>query len=118
MTVLNTKEKYEYRGITTSRKLDLKSIVVKKLEEIVDKKYNLLKVKSIYFEKDGGIISHISITDGYNILISKNGTRIFPRAVNGHELIDMINCLKLNRFYGYITDTDNKKYKIRPKNKK
>lgn len=115
MTVPNIKEKPMY---VTTKNLDIKSIVIKKLEEIVEKKYSLLKVKAIYFEKDGGDISYISVSDGYNILIRKDGSRVFPRAVNGHELLDIINCLRLNRFYGYITDADNKKYKIRPKNKK
>lgn len=116
MTVLNSKEKFE-RGIT-SRNTDLKSLVVKRLEEIVDIKYKLLKVESIFFEKEGGEISYISISNGYNILIRNNGTRVFPRAANGKELVDIINCLNSNNFYGYITDVDKKKYKIRPKNKK
>jgi len=98
-------------------RLDLRDRVIKKFENLVTPKYKLLQTNTIFFEKEGGEISYVTCKEGYNIFVRKDGIRTFPRAIDGKEFMEIIHCLKKNKFFTYIY-TDNQRCKVRPKAKK
>jgi hypothetical protein len=100
--------------VIRTRRIDLKQAAIDKFDSLIKEKYKLLKTDTIWFEKSEGDISHTSCLDGYNIFYRHNGTRVFPRAVNGRELLLIINAIKNNDFYGFIK-LDNQRCKVRPK---
>ena len=100
--------------VIRTRRIDLKQAAIDKFESLIKEKYKLLKTDTIWFEKSEGEISHASCTDGYNIFYRHNGTRIFPRAVKGRELILIIEAIKSNNFFGFIK-IENQRCKVRPK---
>jgi hypothetical protein len=102
--------------INNPKRMDLKEIAIRRMENLINPKFKLLKTKKIYFEKDSGEISSISCEDGYNIFYRITGGRVFPRAVNNRELIDIINCIDRGNIYSWSLIGD-QKYKVRPKRK-
>lgn len=84
-----------------TKKINLKQITIEKFDSLIEDKYKLLKSDTIYFDKESGDIEMVTFRDGYNVFLKKGGYRIFPRAVNGKEFIDIINCIKENKFYSY-----------------
>lgn len=100
--------------IIKTRRIDFKQITIDKFDSLIKEKYKLLRTDTIYFEKENGDISSVTCSDGYNIFLRKAGYRIFPRAVNGKELLDIIQCIKDNKFYTYLKIKD-QNCKVRPK---
>jgi hypothetical protein len=107
--------------LTYNKRLDLKQLCIDKLESTSAKKFPILKTNKIYFEKPIGEITAIQKETGnnntgrsWNILIRSNGTRVFPRAVDGKYLIQMIAALQSNKFFGYI-EHEGQKCKVKPK---
>jgi hypothetical protein len=107
--------------LTYNRRLDLKQKCIDKLETVSNRKFPILRTNKLYFEKPIGEISAIlretptsPYSSPWNVLIRTNGTRVFPRAVDGKYLIEIIEALQSNRFFSYI-DREGEKCKIRPK---
>ena len=97
-----------------NKRLDLKQLAIDKLDKVAKIKFPIIKTDKIYFEKPIGEISSIIRETSYQILIRTNGTRVFPRAIDGKYLIQMINELQNNKFFGYI-DHEGQKCKIKQK---
>ena len=95
-------------------KINLRERVVKKFVSLIEPKYDLLKTKKIYFDKTQCEISYVTCVEGYNIFVRHDGSRVFPRAIDGKELMDIIQCVKKNDIYTYIY-TENQKCKVKPK---
>jgi len=103
--------------IIRTRRIDLKQVAIDKFNSLIKDKYKLLKSDTIYFEKEKGEISLVTCADGYNIFVRKNGSRVFPRAVVGKELLDIIDCVKNDKFFTYIKIKE-QNCKVRPKVKR
>jgi hypothetical protein len=103
--------------IIKTRRIDLKQITIDKFDSLIKDKYKLLKSDTIYFEKEKGEVLSVTCSDGYNVFVRKNGYRIFPRAVDGKELLDIIDCVKNDKFFTYIKIKD-QNCKVRPKVKR
>jgi hypothetical protein len=95
-------------------KINLRDRVIRKFESLIEPKYDLLKTKKIYFDKTLGEISHVTTAQGFNIFVRHDGSRVFPRAIDGKELMDIIQCIKKNDIYTFIY-TENQKCKVKPK---
>jgi hypothetical protein len=100
--------------IIRTRRIDLKQVAIDKFDSLIKDKYRLLKSDTIYFEKENGEVSSVTCTEGYNIFSRRNGSRVFPRAVVGKELLDIIDCLKNGKLFSYIKIKD-QNCKVRPK---
>jgi hypothetical protein len=99
---------------THNKRLDIQELVLKKLDKIIYPKYRLFRNNKIYFEKEGGEISCISCADGYNIFFRKDGSRVFPRAVQNRELYEIVKCIERGDIYSWSIIGD-QKCKVRPK---
>jgi hypothetical protein len=100
--------------IIRTRRIDLKQVAIDKFDSLIKDKYRLLKSDTIYFEKETGEVSSVTCAEGYNIFLRRNGYRVFPRAVVGKELLDILDCIKNGKFFTYIKIKD-QNCKVRPK---
>lgn len=82
-----------------TKRMNIRQIIIEKFDLLIEEKYKLLKSDTIYFDKESGEIESVNFRDGYNVFFKKGGWRIFPRAINGKEFLDIINCIKNNKFY-------------------
>lgn len=95
-------------------RLNIKEKVIQKFESLLTPKYRLLSTDAIYFENFSGNISYVTCKDGYNIFVRKDGSRVFPRAIEGKDLMDLIQCLKKNNYFGYFY-VENQRCKVKSK---
>lgn len=103
----------------TKRFLDLKTKAIDKLLKVSGPKFKLLKTNKIYFDKPIGNITALTNEtgeDNWNVLIRLDGTRVFPRAVDGSDLLKIIKNLETNQFFSYL-EINGTKSRIRPKRK-
>jgi hypothetical protein len=100
--------------IIRTKRIDLKQLAIDRFNFLIKEKFKLLKTDTIWFENSEGEVSHASCRDGYNIFYRHNGTRVFPRAVKGKELVQIIESIKGDNFFGYLK-IDNQRCKVRPK---
>lgn len=98
-----------------SNKINLRQRAISKFESLLMPKYRLLKTNTIFFDKELSEVQYVTCKDGYNVFIRKDGSRVFPLAVKGKDLIDIIHCLNQNKFFSYVY-TEEQRCKIKPKN--
>lgn len=95
------------------KKLELKNLVIDKLERLADSKYKQFKTDTIYFDSEDSTITHMTYY-GINICYKRIGGRVFLNYLDGRDMMYMINQIKKNDFYCY-TMVENTRCKIRPK---
>ncbi len=98
----------------STNRINLRKKAIKTFEKLITRNYKILKTHTIFFDKELIEVSYVTCKDGYNIFVRRDGSRVFPIAVNGKDLIDIINCLNQNQFFSYVY-TDAQRCRVKPK---
>lgn len=101
-----------------NKRLDIKEIAISNLEKRIGEKCICLKTDNICFETPIGNIISANYKYGYFTLVSKEGKTIFPKYINGYNMVKIIDALNRNKFFSYIETKEGKHIKVRLKNKK
>ena len=96
------------------RKLDLRQIIIERLDQITDSKLKKLKVDTLYFDEKIGDIEGVQHKYGYKTFIRQNGYKVTHYGLTSKQMINLINQLKENKCFSYRY-IDTIRYKVRPK---
>lgn len=97
-----------------TNRINLRQKAIRKFESLIMPNYKLLKTNTIFFDKELIEVKYATCKDGYNIFVRKDDSRVLPMAVNGKDLMDIINCLNQNQFFSYVY-TGEQRCKVKPK---
>lgn len=96
------------------QKFDIKTNTLNKLYEVSKTKSDLLNSDEIWFDKPIGEFLYILVGTSFNWLFRQDGSKVYPRGINGKDLITAISSIKNNEIFSY-NEIDGRKIKVRMK---
>ena len=99
----------------TWRRLDVKQIAIDKLNNLLTRKCDIFKTKTIWLNNPIKDVIIVENHYGYVKFTKANGSYSFPRAMDGSDLIKIIEQLRKNEIYSFIEGENGTKLKVKPK---